>query len=169
MQTIIIPFGASISQKFNPKLLIVVGGTWGVALLVVASYMKTAVWFGVLWALGWGPCVSLTYLVPVHHGWLWFPERPGLISGIIIGGFGFGALIFDNVALKLINPDNRVAKDGKFPDTVNERVPGSLRILAYCFAGLTVVAAILSFPGPQRKKPAQVKTDQEKSVFEFET
>jgi len=44
-------------------------------------------------------------MVPMHHGWLWFPDKPGLISGIIIGGFGLGALIFGPLATAIVNPD----------------------------------------------------------------
>jgi len=43
-----------------------------------------------LFSVGFGLCNGLTYMVPVAHGWLWFPDCPGLISGIIIGGFGVG-------------------------------------------------------------------------------
>ena len=43
-------------------------------------------------------------MIPIHHGWLWFPESPGLVSGLAIGGFALGALIFDNVSTALINP-----------------------------------------------------------------
>ena len=49
---------------------------------------------------------GIVYMVPVHHAWLWFPKYPGLTSGIIIGGFGFGALIFNSLSTALINPDN---------------------------------------------------------------
>ena len=45
-------------------------------------------------------------MVPIHHGWLWFPDHPGLVSGIILGGFGVGGLIFDNVFTHVINPGN---------------------------------------------------------------
>lgn len=45
-------------------------------------------------------------MVPVHHGWLWFPESPGLVSGLVIGGFGLGGLVFNNVSTLIINPTN---------------------------------------------------------------
>ena len=62
-------------------------------------------------------------MVPIHHGWLWFPDNPGLVSGIIIGGYGFGAFIFDNVATKVINPDNLELNQatGYYPEVVTER------------------------------------------------
>ena len=45
-------------------------------------------------------------MVHVHHSWLFFPNQTGLISGIILAGYGFGALIFDNVSTAIINPNN---------------------------------------------------------------
>ena len=70
-----------------------------------------------LFVFGFGSMCGLTYMVPVHHGWLWFPERAGLVSGIIIGGFGLGPLIFNNLSLAIINPDNvSIDEKGRFPD-----------------------------------------------------
>ena len=59
-----------------------------------------------LYSMSWSLLIGISYMVSIHHGWLWFPERPGLISGLVIGGFGVGALIFDNVSTYLINPMN---------------------------------------------------------------
>ena len=42
----------------------------------------------------------------MSQGWGFFPEKPGLSSGIITAGFGVGPLIFDNVSTKLVNPEN---------------------------------------------------------------
>ncbi len=69
-----------------------------------AGFTTTYVAFALLYSFGYGICNGMTYMVPMHHGWLWFPNRPGLISGIIIGGFGFGELVFAPIALKLVNP-----------------------------------------------------------------
>ena len=65
--------------------------------------------FAVLYVLGFGVCNGLSYMVPMHHGWLWFPNNPGLISGIIIGGFGLGALVFAPIATSIVNPNGESA------------------------------------------------------------
>ncbi len=46
--------------------------------------------FLVTFSIGFGICNGLSYMVPMTHGWRWFPLNPGLVSGIIIGGFGVG-------------------------------------------------------------------------------
>ena len=90
----------------------------------------------------------MTYMVPVHHGWLWFPERPGLISGLIIGGFGLGALIYNNVARAIINPDNvSIGSDGRFPDDINEMFPAMMRTVWLCWLSMAVVAILLIHSG----------------------
>jgi len=44
--------------------------------------------------ISWG----LLYSVPVILSWEWFPERKGLISGLIIGAHGFASFISSFIA-----------------------------------------------------------------------
>lgn len=39
----------------------------------------------------------------------WFPNHKGLVSGLVVAGFGSGAFIFDQVQTAFINPDNKGA------------------------------------------------------------
>ena len=95
-------------------------GVIGLSLVYISTLQSDFLLFCVFYILGFGVTNAMTYMVPVHHGWLWFPERPGLVSGLIICGFGFGALIFNNVSRMIVNPDNESADDdGKFTDQVN--------------------------------------------------
>lgn len=47
-----------------------------------------------------------TYMTPIHNAWLWFPDRPGLASGIIMSAYGISGLVFNNLALYLVNPEH---------------------------------------------------------------
>ena len=57
--------------------------------------------------------------------------RKGLVTGITLGGYGFGSFIFSHISTKLVNPDNLNAdiKDSENPDitfygsAVADRVP----------------------------------------------
>ena len=102
--------------------------------MILLAIHQTEFWaFSALFVFGFGFMNGLTYMVPVHHGWLWFPERSGLVSGIIIGGFGLGPLIFNNVSLAVINPLNESSdENGKFTDEINERFIGMM-ITANCW------------------------------------
>jgi MFS family permease len=64
--------------------------------------------FYMLYIFGYGICCGTTYMVPVKLGWKAFPRQPGLISGIIIGGYGVGPLIFAQISSAIVNPDNEV-------------------------------------------------------------
>ena len=50
--------------------------------------------FFVIFVGGQGLNLGFCYMVPVQLGWKTFPARTGLMSGIIIAGFGLGALTF---------------------------------------------------------------------------
>jgi MFS family permease len=44
-----------------------------------------------------GAGIGLAYVVPIAVGMKWFPDKKGLISGIAVAGFGFGATIWVKV------------------------------------------------------------------------
>ena len=127
---------------------------FGLSLVFLATFQTDFWLFTSLYVAGFGTTNAMTYMVAVHHGWLWFPNRPGLVSGLIIAGFGFGALIFNNVSRQLVNPHNESAdEDGKFSDLVNDRVPYMLHIVLICFAVMTLTSIILISPGPEEDAP----------------
>ena len=86
--------------------LLSAGTSVGLVMLMTSAFVTSFPLFLALFGLGYGICNGLTYMVPMHHGWLWYPDNPGLVSGIVIGGFGFGSLIFGNVARLIVNPEN---------------------------------------------------------------
>jgi MFS family permease len=45
-----------------------------------------------------GAGIGIGYVVPIAVGIKWFPDKKGLISGLAVAGFGFGALIWVKVA-----------------------------------------------------------------------
>ena len=64
-----------------------------------------AVFYGAFFGIG----VGFSYLPPILSGWSYYPERKGMVSGIIVGAFAFGAAIFDQIAGALVNPENKSA------------------------------------------------------------
>ena len=147
------PFGSYLVQNnYNPRLLILFGACIAFPCFYLASFMDKFVGFAILYALGFAVNQGIVYMVPVHHGWLWFPNNPGLVSGVILGGFGLGSLIFDNVLTHLVNPDNiSVDDDGFYPEDVDERFMYMWRIIVTCWLGITVVAIFMTFSGPAPK------------------
>ena len=114
--------------------------------------------FMFLFSIGFGFCNGLTYMVPLQHGWLWFPEKPGLISGIIVGGFGIGTFALNLICLQIVNPDNIAADDdGKFPESVDKQVPVMLKTLVLVRLGMAVISCVMIFPGNDPTSEKQVK------------
>lgn len=94
--------------------------------------------FGAIQGIG----ASVLYVLPIKICWEYFPNRKGVVSGIIIGVFGLGGFSFNLISSKLINPDG-VKKEGSFyPEEVYLRVPSALRWLCLMYACLSIVTLI---------------------------
>ncbi|WP_307787554.1 OFA family MFS transporter [Mycolicibacterium sp. S2-37] len=66
-------------------------GGWlvGAAGLAMQQYWLVLLGYGVLGGIGWG----IGYISPVSTLIKWFPDKPGMATGLAIMGFGGGALI----------------------------------------------------------------------------
>ena len=74
-------------------------------------------------------------MAPIVCGWHYFPKWRGVVSGVIVGGFGFGSFIFSFVSLAVVNPNGedpelKVAGGKIFPpdNPISERLPIMMRI-----------------------------------------
>ena len=135
--------------------MMALGGGVAVVFTMAASFVPRTCFplFAVLIAGGMGICNGLSYTVPIRLGWKAMPERSGLVSGLIIGGFGFGSLIFTYLSTAIVNPDNisqivvGQTATGEdilaFPESVAQMIPYLLRVLCLCFAGLSIVSIVL--------------------------
>ena len=54
------------------------------------SFWKQFLCIGIIGGAG----IGIGYVVPIAVGVKWFPDRKGLITGLAVAGFGFGALIW---------------------------------------------------------------------------
>ena len=96
-------------------------------------------------------------------GWEWFPNNKGLVSGLIIGGFGFGAFIFAFVTTAIANPHDEkpaIPQDGSgtknklFSRDVAEKVPEMIHI-CLIFWSMLCILSILTV----RRNPCYVKEE----------
>jgi hypothetical protein len=86
--------------------------------LIIAWSAKHFAGFFWAYSLSFSLLAGIAYMVPVHNGWLWFPDNPGLATGVIISGYGLSGLIFNNVATAIINPDNLRTTDPAYVSTI---------------------------------------------------
>ncbi len=97
----------SILKRWNKSIQLIIsalligGGFFGVSLLPVQSgpaLFQLYLCYGVLTGLGTG----IAYNAVLSGIQPWFPEQPGLISGVLLMGMGFGTLLLGNAAAALI-------------------------------------------------------------------
>lgn len=88
--------GGTWVERAGPrKAMVVAGGFWVVGFFVASIGIATGqLWllylgYGVIGGIGLG----IGYISPVSTLMKWFPDRPGLATGLAIMGFGGGALI----------------------------------------------------------------------------
>lgn len=46
------------------------------------------------------------YTSPLVCGYAWMPDRKGMVSGLVLAGFGASAAVFDMLATAVVNPRN---------------------------------------------------------------
>jgi OFA family oxalate/formate antiporter-like MFS transporter len=100
--------GGRIQDRKGPRLVALIGGVIYAVGVVLASFASSGdqLWliilgYGVISGFGLG----FAYIVPIAMLLKWFPDKRGLITGLAVGGFGFGAVLTSPVAQWLIARD----------------------------------------------------------------
>lgn len=90
-------FSGKFQDKFGPKLVATIGGLlYGIGLMLsstATSIIQLYVYYGIIAGIG----VGFVYVCPLTTCVKWFPERKGSITGIAVGAFGLGSLIFKSI------------------------------------------------------------------------
>jgi MFS transporter, OFA family, oxalate/formate antiporter len=82
-------------STFGPQKLAIAGGaTLGLGYILAGlfgnTFMSQLIFIGVIGGSG----IGLAYVVPIAVGVKWFPDRKGMLTGLAVAGFGFGATIW---------------------------------------------------------------------------
>lgn len=103
--------GGRLQDAKGPRVVALIGGVIYAVGIIMASFAgsRDDLWliilgYGVISGFGLGAA----YIVPIAMLQKWFPDKRGLITGLAVGGFGFGAVLTSPVAQWLIdrNPDD---------------------------------------------------------------
>ena len=134
--------------RLSPRIVVGVAGGLALAGVFLSSYTTSLgpflAYFTLMNGLGCGTC----YMVPLVCAWEYFPEKKGLMTGIILGALGFGSLGSPLVSTALVNPTGAdpTIEDGDltfFDASVADRVPYMIRTLVFIWGGLVVIAVLL--------------------------
>ena len=146
------PFGIKLSQRFGARKVCMTAMAVICGAVFASGFMENfwglVFFYGLLFGFANGFC----YMIPVACAWQYFPHKKGTASGFVIGCFGFGTLIFNYVALAIVNPHNETASllsEGTkyFSEEIYKQVPILFKILSgfYLVIGMTG-AALVSYP-----------------------
>ncbi|UCG41467.1 MAG: MFS transporter, partial [Acidimicrobiia bacterium] len=94
MFALVMVFAGKRLPKWGPQRLAVLSGVvLGAGYLLGGLDGGTNFWL-VLLGVGFvgGAGIGLGYVVPIAVGVRWFPDHKGLITGVAVAGFGFGAM-----------------------------------------------------------------------------
>lgn len=96
---IVMVLAGRLLPRVGPRALAIVSGLLLGAGYVVGGLRGESFWvqlvsIGIMGGAG----IGLGYVVPIAVGVKWFPDKKGLITGLAVAGFGFGATIWVKLA-----------------------------------------------------------------------
>jgi OFA family oxalate/formate antiporter-like MFS transporter len=100
---IFVVISGRMMPKVGPRKLAILGGIiLGLGYVLAGlfdaeNFTTTFIFVGVVGGSG----IGLGYVVPIAVGMRWFPDKKGLITGLAVAGFGFGATLWMALADKL--------------------------------------------------------------------
>ena len=103
-------------ESWGPRRLAMSGGAVLGAGYAIASIGGGTNFAAVLVGVGLvgGTGIGLGYVVPIAVGMRWFPDHKGMITGVAVAGFGFGAMGWIKIAGSWGNLIDRIGLDGTF-------------------------------------------------------
>ncbi|CAK69197.1 unnamed protein product (macronuclear) [Paramecium tetraurelia] len=148
----VLSFGVKLAQRIGYKTMIGLGGSIISLAFLILSFINNIYAFIFIYCFMVGIPSGLVYMLPIICGWKFFPFNRGLVSGLIIAGYGFGAFIFNFVCKAICNPNNEepsipFEEDGKikkyFSKDVFQNVPFMFQMMALSYFILTIIATLL--------------------------
>jgi len=136
-------FAGRLLIKWGPRKLAMVGGiTLGVGYATSGLLGGTDFW-AVCLGIGLigGAGIGLGYVVPIAVGMQWFPDKKGMITGLAVAGFGFGAMGWVKMA----------GAWGHLIET--QGLANTFLIYGAAFAGLILIGSIWMRRPPKGWKP----------------
>lgn len=116
---------------------------------------------------------SIGFLVVIHNAVCYFPEKKGLVTGLVIGGLGMSSAVFIPILeLVIVNPENRAANGDKFDQDIADNMKDLLRFMMIALAVLAITSMCCVFPFEKEKEKdgkTQGETPNENSTEEVAT
>ena len=136
--------------RIGPRALAMAGGVLLGAGYVLGGLLGDTFWVQLLsiGILG-GAGIGLGYVVPIAVGVKWFPDKKGLITGLAVAGFGFGATIWVKLAGSWFGGLLNYAEVFGLPPVQSVFV-----IYGIVFAALVLLGSVVMVNPPEDYRPA---------------
>ncbi len=97
---IVMVFAGRKLNVWGPQKLTMIGGVvLGIGYILAGLFGGTSlILLTILIGLVGGGGIGLAYVVPIAVGMRWFPDKKGMITGLAVAGFGFGAMLWVKLA-----------------------------------------------------------------------
>ena len=129
-------FGGRWVERAGPrKAMALAAVCWGSGFLIGAAGVATTQLWIVYLGIGFigGIGLGIGYISPVSTLIKWFPDRPGMATGLAIMGFGGGALIASPLEAKLLS---------SFADQPQDAIVGSFVVLGCIYFVMMMLGAM---------------------------
>ncbi len=96
---VVMVFAGRLLARFGPRKVVAAGGMVLGCGYILGGLLGGSFW-GQLLGIGLvgGAGIGLAYVVPIAVGVKWFPDHKGLVAGLAVAGFGFGATLWVKLA-----------------------------------------------------------------------
>ncbi|EAS03508.1 MFS transporter (macronuclear) [Tetrahymena thermophila SB210] len=162
-------FGVTIAKKIGFRLLCLICSFFiGVGIFTSSFALKNFALFTFLYGFVFGVFNGLAYMLPFNLCYTYFPEKKGIVSGVIAGAFGLGAAVWIWLVNGLINPDNidPIHTDPNdsdspkyYPASVTDNLPRSIRIFAIVYFSIATFGSLL-IEEPTKEELQQIEEEQ---------
>jgi len=136
--------------KVGPRRLTILGGLFLGLGFVLGGFFGTSFWAQFICiGLVAGAGIGLGYVVPIAVGVKWFPDKKGMITGLAVAGFGFGATIWVKLAGSWFGGLLNYAEVFGLPPVQSVFV-----IYGFIFAALVLLGSVVMINPPEGYRPA---------------
>jgi MFS transporter, OFA family, oxalate/formate antiporter len=91
-------FSGRVQDKKGPRIIATIGGILLGSGVIIASFAKDINVFVIGYSIMGGMGIGAAYVCPLATCLKWFPDKRGFITGLAVGGFGLGAMLFTPIA-----------------------------------------------------------------------
>jgi OFA family oxalate/formate antiporter-like MFS transporter len=155
--------GGRLQKKYSPMKIALLGGVLlGIGYLLAGfvgnNFPLKLIGIGLIGGAG----IGLGYVVPIGVGIKWFPDKKGLVSGLAVAGFGFGAFIW----ILMAKPPSILQLNGLI-NTANytiANVDNAFKIYGIFFLFLVVIGSLVMRNPPEGWKPKGWNPPEEKDA-----